>query len=62
MVGSILGTFLTGFVLIDVLGTKGVLLLLGTAMAFAATILGSVWHAVWAGIPLGPLRASRSCR
>ena len=25
MVGSILGTFLTGFVLIDVLGTKGVL-------------------------------------
>ena len=29
MVGSILGTFLTGFFLIDVLGTKGVLLLLG---------------------------------
>ena len=23
------------------------------AMAFAATLLGSVWHAVWAGIPLG---------
>ena len=22
-------------------------------MAFAATVLGSVWHAVWAGIPLG---------
>jgi hypothetical protein len=53
MVGSILGTFLTGFFLIDVIGTKGVLLLLGTSMAFAATILGSVWHAVWAGIPLG---------
>jgi hypothetical protein len=53
MVGSILGTFLTGFILIDVIGTKGVILLLGTAMAFAATVLGSVWHAVWAGVPLG---------
>jgi MFS family permease len=53
MVGSILGTFLTGFVLIDVLGTKGVILVLGTVMAFGATLLGSVWHAVWAGIPLG---------
>lgn len=53
MVGSIIGTFLTGFVLIDVLGTKGVLLLLATGLAFAATWLGSVWHAAWAGIPLG---------
>jgi hypothetical protein len=53
MVGSILGTFLTGFVLINYVGTKGVILLLGTIMAFSATILGSVWHAVWAGIPLG---------
>jgi MFS family permease len=53
MVGSILGTFLTGFFLIDYIGTKGVLLLVGTGMAFAATVLGSVWHAVWAGIPLG---------
>ena len=53
MVGSILGTFLTGFIFIDVIGTKGVILLLGTAMAFAATVLGSVWHAVWAGVPLG---------
>src|SRR5262249_54079043 len=40
-------------VLIDVLGTKGVLLVLGTTLAFAATMLGSVWHAAWAGIPLG---------
>ena len=53
MVGSILGTFLTGFYLIDLIGTKGVLLILGTVMAFAATVLGSVWHAVWAGVPLG---------
>ena len=53
MVGSILGTFLTGFFLIDTFGTKGVILLIGTTMAFGATMLGSVWHAVWAGIPLG---------
>ncbi len=53
MVGSILGTFLTGFVLIDVLGTKGVVLILGTIMALGATFLGELFHAVWAGIPLG---------
>jgi MFS family permease len=53
MVGSILGTFLTGFFLIDTLGTKGVLLVLGTTLAFGATMLGTLWHAVWAGIPLG---------
>ncbi len=53
IVGSILGTFLTGFFLIDLLGTKGVLLALAATMAFAATYLGSVWHAAWAGIPLG---------
>lgn len=53
MVGSILGTFLTGFVLIDTLGTKGVILVLATLLALSATILGSVWHAAWAGIPLG---------
>ncbi len=53
MVGSILGTFLTGFLLIDVLGTKGVLLLLATVLALAATVIGSTSHAIWAGIPLG---------
>jgi spermidine synthase/MFS family permease len=53
MVGSILGTFLTGFLLIDVLGTKGVLLILAATLALAATTLGSIWHAAWAGIPLG---------
>src|SRR5207244_3935727 len=42
-----------GFVLIDLLGTKGLLVLLATMLAFAATMLGSVWHAAWAGIPLG---------
>ncbi len=29
------------------------ILVLGTALAFGATMLGSVWHAIWAGIPLG---------
>ncbi len=53
MVGSILGTFLTGFFLIDTLGTKGVILVLGTVLAFGATMLGTLWHAIWAGIPLG---------
>lgn len=53
MVGSIVGTFLTGFLLIDWLGTKGVILALATSMALAATALGSVWHAAWAGVPLG---------
>ncbi len=53
MVGSLVGTFLTGFLLIDVLGTKGVLLALATMLALSATALGSIWHAAWAGIPLG---------
>jgi MFS family permease len=53
MVGSLVGTFLTGFLLIDVLGTKGVLLALATLLALAATGLGSIFHAAWAGIPLG---------
>jgi MFS family permease/spermidine synthase len=53
MVGSIVGTFLTGFLLIDVLGTKGVLLAIATTMALAATSLGNTWHAAWAGVPLG---------
>jgi len=53
MVGSIVGTFLTGFVLIDLLGTKGVLILLATVLGFAATSLGTVAHAGWAGLPLG---------
>ena len=53
MVGSILGTFITGFLLIDVMGTKGLVLALATVLALASTALGSVGHAVWAGIPLG---------
>jgi MFS family permease len=53
MVGSILGTFLTGFFLIDVLGTKGVILLIAVLLALCATMLGTIWHAAWAGVPLG---------
>jgi len=53
MVGSILGTFITGFFLIDALGTKGLALALATVLALAATGLGGVVHAAWAGIPLG---------
>ncbi|MDX2036881.1 MAG: fused MFS/spermidine synthase [Isosphaeraceae bacterium] len=53
MVGSIVGTFLTSFVLIDFIGTKGVILLIGTMLALSATFLGSIFHAAWAGIPLG---------
>ncbi len=53
MVGSIIGTFLTGFVMINFLGTKGVILVLATLLAFCATFFGPIWHAIWAGIPLG---------
>ncbi|MEO6810507.1 MAG: fused MFS/spermidine synthase [Isosphaeraceae bacterium] len=53
MVGSIVGTFLAGFILIDLVGTKGMLLILATVLALAATSLGSIVHAAWAGIPLG---------
>lgn len=53
MVGSILGTFLTGFVLIDHLGALGVLLALAAVLGLAATVLGTIVHAAWAGIPLG---------
>ena len=53
MVGSILGTFLVGFVLIDHLGTKGVLLALSAMLALAAAWLGHAGHAAFAGLPLG---------
>ncbi len=53
MVGSILGTFLAGFFLINVFGTRGVVLLLATMLAITATVLGKVRHAAWAGIPMG---------
>jgi MFS family permease len=53
MVGSLVGTFLAGFLLIDVLGTKGLILALATMLALAATALGTIWHAAWAGVPLG---------
>ncbi len=53
MVGSILGTFLTGFYLIDIFGTKLMLLLLSAVMASCGAILGGVLQSAWAGLPLG---------
>lgn len=53
MVGSILGTFLTGFYLIDIFGTKVMLLVLSGIMAACGAILGGVAQAAWAGLPLG---------
>lgn len=53
MVGSILGTFLTGFYLIDIFGTKLMLLLLSAVMASCGAILGGVFQSAWAGLPLG---------
>lgn len=52
MVGSILGTFLTGFFLIELLGTKALLLVLSAVLALAGAWLGNVFHAAWAGLPL----------
>lgn len=53
MVGSILGTFLTGFYLIDIFGTKVMMLLIAGLMAACAAVLGGVLQAAWAGLPLG---------
>ncbi len=52
MVGSILGTFLTGFFLIELVGTKALLLVIAAILALAAAWLGNVFHAAWAGLPL----------
>lgn len=53
MVGSILGTFLTGFYLIDIFGTKSMLLILSAIMAACGTIIGKLLHSAWAGLPVG---------
>ena len=53
MVGSIVGTFLTGFFLIDWMGTRGVMLLLAALMALWGTIMGGLTQAVWSGVPIG---------
>src|SRR5262249_55938037 len=53
MVGSILGTFLAGFVLIDLIGTEGLPLLGGTARGVAAPMLGWIGPAAGGGIRLG---------
>lgn len=53
MVGSILGTFLTGFYLIDIFGTKLMLLLLSVVMGICSVVIGKIWHCLFAGIPVG---------
>lgn len=53
MVGALVGTFLTGFYLIDWLGTKGMLLAIAAVLAIWGTVLGNTLHAIWAGIPIG---------
>ncbi len=50
MVGSLVGTFLTGFVLIGLLGTKGVLIALATLLALCAVVSGGLAQALWAGV------------
>ena len=53
MVGSILGTFLTGFFLIDIFGTKVMLLVISASMAACGAVLGGILQSAWAGLPLG---------
>ena len=53
MVGSILGTFLDRVRPHRRSGNQGRAAPAGHLLAFSATALGSVWHAAWAGIPLG---------
>ena len=53
--GSILGVYLTGFVLVAVLGTRHVVLLAGFVLLALALLLGRVYQARWiAGLALVP--------
>lgn len=51
--GSIIGTFLTGFVLLSLIGTRGVICTVTGILAFMAVLLGSRWwflQGSWAGL------------
>ena len=52
MVGSIIGTFLTGLRADQLSGHEGSVLVLGTC-GLLRDFFGPTWHAIWAGIPLG---------
>ncbi|MDP6454889.1 MAG: fused MFS/spermidine synthase [SAR202 cluster bacterium] len=53
--GSILGTFLTGFVLIQTLGTRTVILGVSVALVVMAVAFGNLWRARWPGIAMGAM-------
>ena len=50
--GSILGTFLTGFVLIQWMGTRPILLLVGLVLVLMALVFGRLWQALVPGMAL----------
>ena len=49
-VGSILGAFLTGFVLIQWMGTRPILLLVGLVLVLMALVFGRLWQALVPGM------------
>ena len=51
--GSILGTFLTGFVLIQTLGTRTVILAVSLVLVAMAIAFGNLWRARLAGLAMG---------
>jgi predicted membrane-bound spermidine synthase len=53
--GSILGTFLTGFVLIQTLGTRTIILGVSVALVVMAVAFGNLWRARWPGIVMGAM-------
>ena len=53
--GSILGTFLTGFVLVQLLGTRLVILIVSLILVAMAIIFGNLWRAWKPGVALGVL-------
>ena len=48
--GSILGTFITGFVLIQLIGTRPILLLVSLVLVFMALAFGRLWKAKALGV------------
>ncbi|HAL46596.1 MAG: hypothetical protein FI707_11265 [SAR202 cluster bacterium] len=51
--GSIFGTFITGFVLIQLLGTRSVVMIVSFVLIGMAFAFGSVWRAKLAGLAMG---------
>ncbi len=53
--GSILGTFLTGFVLVQLLGTRMVILIVSVVLLAMAIAFGNLWRARWQASNFGVL-------